>query len=311
MLLQISLQLFESLDGSQNDLASWLCGSCWPYCEFDLSTTRGTLGDWNALWKSSSFVFVHTAFSLQAAGGVLKRTDWMWPCLVNLQSLALGRASNCTNIPYFEGVSKYSCMARSLVSSDRAEFLPCHIHFTAVKNTACLSVLRLFPPGINPFLIIEFNSLAFPSWLMYSVNPFGNNTLSCNSGSTAFSPECPWTARKYKNWLEKFGFMQHWNLFLAPHPPSARVDIHSSSGHCQAPSDFFFLHSSIMSLSWIVPWLFGTSKHFLIVWSLCFNVDPFSFKNKNRNGSQRYCGLLSWSCFSNGFLPSSVLFFLG
>ena len=33
-----------------------------------------------------------------------------------IQGLSLGRVSNCTNILYFEGVSKYSCMARSLVS---------------------------------------------------------------------------------------------------------------------------------------------------------------------------------------------------
>ena len=41
--------------------------------------------------------------------------------------LSLERASNCTNIQYFEGVPKYSCMARSLVSSDRMKFLPYHI----------------------------------------------------------------------------------------------------------------------------------------------------------------------------------------
>ena len=38
------------------------------------------------------------------------------------------------------------------------------IGFTAVKNTACLPPLRRFPPGISPFLIIEFNSLASPTW---------------------------------------------------------------------------------------------------------------------------------------------------
>ena len=33
-----------------------------------------------------------------------------------IAGLSLGRASNCTKILYFEGVSKYFCMARSLVS---------------------------------------------------------------------------------------------------------------------------------------------------------------------------------------------------
>ena len=36
--------------------------------------------------------------------------------------------------------------------------------FTVVKKTACLPLLRLVPPGINPFLIIEFYSFAFPTW---------------------------------------------------------------------------------------------------------------------------------------------------
>ena len=112
---------------------------------------------------------------------------------------------------------------------------------------------------------------------MHSVNPFGNSTLSCNVGSIAFSPECPWIALRYKKWLEEFGFKQYWNLFLAA-PPFARDDIPSSSGHWEAPSTFFFfLHSSIMSLYWNAPSLsrwsvwscrgnrvmaLDTSKHF-------------------------------------------------
>ena len=41
-----------------------------------------------------------------------------------IASLSLERASNCTNILHLESVSKYSCMARSLVSSDRMDFHP-------------------------------------------------------------------------------------------------------------------------------------------------------------------------------------------
>ena len=81
--------------------------------------------------------------------------------------LSLGRASNCTTIPHFESVSKYSCMERFLVLSGGVEFpptlLPSSIGFTVAKNTACLPLLRLFPPGISPFLIVEFNSFAFPT----------------------------------------------------------------------------------------------------------------------------------------------------
>ena len=39
-----------NFSNSQDDLASWLCGSCGPCCEFDLSTTRGTLGVKHILW---------------------------------------------------------------------------------------------------------------------------------------------------------------------------------------------------------------------------------------------------------------------
>ena len=38
------------------------------------------------------------------------------------------------------------------------------IGFVIVKNTDCLPLLRLRPPGINTLLIMEFISLAFPTW---------------------------------------------------------------------------------------------------------------------------------------------------
>ena len=69
--------------------------------------------------------------------------------------------------------------------------MPCtsSIGFTVVKNTACLPLLRLFPPGVNPF-ILEFNSFGFPAWQRYSVNPFDHSTPSCNAGLIVL-PECP------------------------------------------------------------------------------------------------------------------------
>ena len=76
----------------------------------------------------------------------------------------------------------------------------------------------------------------------------------------------------------------------------------------------------MMSLYWIAPSLpretdwscrsnrVMASEH---LWSCdrCVQCLPFHFKNRNRNGSQRYCGFLSWSCFSHGFPRSYVLFF--
>ena len=57
---------------------------------------------------------------------------------------------------------------------------------------------------------------------------------------------------KVQEVLEELGFKQYWNLFLAP-PPFSTFDIHSSSGNCEAPSTFFFLHSSTMSFYWNAP----------------------------------------------------------
>ena len=73
--------------------------------------------------------------------------------------LSSERALNCTNTLCFDEVSKYLCMVRSLACPSCIEFLTYFdrrpIRFTAVKNTDCLSLSRLLPPGINPLLIIE------------------------------------------------------------------------------------------------------------------------------------------------------------
>ena len=90
-----------------------------------------------------------------------------------IASLSLERASNCTQIlfflkafpsilvwrdPWFRQVAWCFSHTISIIS----------IGFTVVKNTACLPFLRLFPPGIIPFLFMECNSLAIPTWKMYS-----------------------------------------------------------------------------------------------------------------------------------------------
>ena len=124
--------------------------------------------------------------------------------------LSLERVSN---ILYSDEVSKYFCMEQSSALSSRMEVpstqFSSSIGFTIVKNTDCLPRLRLCPPGINPLLTIECTSLTFLAWSMFSVNPFGNNTLSCSSGSMAISPECLWIALKYEMCLEELGFKQY------------------------------------------------------------------------------------------------------
>ena len=83
--------------------------------------------------------------------------------------LSFERASNCTNILYFEEVSKYFCEKRPFLGLVKSHGVSSVLSsqstgFTAVRNTDCLPLLRLLPPGINPFLIIEYISLTFPTW---------------------------------------------------------------------------------------------------------------------------------------------------
>ena len=72
------------------------------------------------------------------------------------------------------------------------------IGFTTLKNTACLPVLRVTPPGIKPGFTTDLNFFPFPTWQINSVKPSGNNTSSFNARFTLL-PECPWIARRYHN----------------------------------------------------------------------------------------------------------------
>ena len=156
---------------------------------------------------------------------------------------------------------------------------------------------------------------------MYSVNPFGDSTLSFSLKSIATPPECPWIALKYEMCLEELGLKQYWNLFLPP-----PIDIQSFSDHGEAPSNFSFLHSSKTSSNRTAPSIsrgtvrscrsnrvmaFDTWQHVWSWWSLCFNVYPCSVTYNNRNGRQRHCGLQSWSSFGNKSHRSTMPFLLG
>ena len=143
--------------------------------------------------------------------------DCMWPCLVKLQAFLLSELQ----------IAQKYCILKAFLSILvwlDPWFRKIAWSFPHVKNvfhrihcSACLPLLKLVPPGINPIPIKELNSSAFP------------------------------IARRNRNWLEEFGFTQYWNLFFAP-PPFARVDIQSSSDHCETSLNFFFLHYSMMSL---------------------------------------------------------------
>ena len=106
------------------------------------------------------------------------------------------RAFNCTNIQCFEEVSKCFRMERSLVWSSRMESVSptpfsSAIKFVIVKNNRLSLPIETSSSRNQSILIIEFISLTFPTWQMYSVNLSGNSTLSCNSGTISVSLECP------------------------------------------------------------------------------------------------------------------------
>ena len=84
-----------------------------------------------------------------------------------IADLSLGQAPSCTTIRYFEKrFQGFLCgMILGFVRSKGVSTkpYPTSIGLTVVKKTACLPVLSLIPPGINPFLVIELTSFAFPT----------------------------------------------------------------------------------------------------------------------------------------------------
>ena len=71
-------------------------------------------------------------------------------------------------------------MERSLACPSRIDFLPhfwsSSIGFTALKTQIVCLLLTLLPPGINPFLIVEYVSLPFPTWKKYKLKSSGIST---------------------------------------------------------------------------------------------------------------------------------------
>ena len=99
--------------------------------------------------------------------------DCLWPGLVKLQSFLLNKLRIA--LLYFENASNIlvwsdSWFCRVVRPSDSRQWKTQHVFFK-----------KKIPPGISPLSITEFNSLAFPTWWMYSVNPCGNSILSCNA----------------------------------------------------------------------------------------------------------------------------------
>ena len=108
-----------------------------------LRITRSLLSTW-------SLVFMHIAFqwTLQA---VCRREQLRLILFDKIAVLFVDRTSNCTEMLSSENVSKYFCMVRLLLLTSRIVFPLSHLDYPSdsqsVKNTACLPVLRLTPPG--------------------------------------------------------------------------------------------------------------------------------------------------------------------
>ena len=125
----------------------------------------------------------------------------------------------------FHALCRY-CAWRGTLKSIVSGFL-CSLSTgsTSRKNTVCL-LLELWPPNINPELMIECRLKAHPTLHLYWKKLFWIKTLSCKVGSMRLPPEWPWRAWRYKIVPEES--VQYRYLFLFPHPP-AMLPFHLSS----------------------------------------------------------------------------------
>ena len=98
---------------------------------------------------------------------------------------------------------------------------------TSRKNTVCL-LLKCWPPGINPELMMECKLIA-----------------SCKVGSMRLHPEWPWRARRYK--ITPDESVQYWYLFLFP--PPVMLFFHLSSDQWWQYRKYFWRSSLILQNS--------------------------------------------------------------
>ena len=133
---------------------------------------------------------------------------------------------------------------------------------TSRKNTVCL-LLKFWPPGNNPELMMECKLIAHQTWQTYWKKLLKITTLSCRVGSIRLRPEWPWRARSYK--IVPDESVQHWYLFLLP-PPPAMLFFHFLSDQWWQYKKYFWRlslilqnaiapSSSLGSLPWRRRWI--------------------------------------------------------
>ena len=107
-------------------------------------------------------------------------------------------------------------------------------------------MLKFWPPGINPELMMECKLIAHPTCFKNLKKPSRIMTLSCDEASIRLRPEWPWRAQRYRIVTEESE--QYWNLFFCP-PPPAMLFFHFSSDHWWQYKKWFWRWSFILQNS--------------------------------------------------------------
>ena len=189
----------------------------------------------------------------------------MRPCLVKQQSSLL---SECQIAPLdsilmrFPSIFLCGTILRFLKSHGVSSIqLSTSIGFTKVKNIVFRWDFVSRNQSTSDYWM-HFTHI--PDVQMYSVDPFGNSTLSCNSGSKTIPPKSPWIALKYRMCLEELGFKQYWHLFfLSSSSGQNRYQIVEWPLQSTHRNLFFFWNSSTISSNYHCS--FGFPRNCLIM----------------------------------------------
>ena len=148
----------------------------------------------------------------------------------------------------FHALCRYCAWRGTLKSITSGSLWLLSLRFTGRKNTVCL-LLNIWPPDINPELMMECKLIAHPTRYMYWKKLLWITTLSCNEGSIRLRPEWPWRARRYTIVSEES--VQYWNLFLFPPPPAMHA-FHLLSDQWEQYRKYFWRFSLILQ-NWTAP----------------------------------------------------------